>query len=61
MQCSGPHPYSITSSAATSSLSGKVRPSIRAVLRLTLNSNFVGVARSKGRACPARAMRCHLS
>src|SRR5262249_22106030 len=33
-------PHSITSSAATSSLSGTVRPSIRAVRALMTNSNF---------------------
>src|SRR5512132_2485193 len=33
-------PHSITSSAATGSLSGTVRPSAFAVLRLMANSNF---------------------
>ena len=36
------HLYSITSSAAASSLSGTVRPSAFAVLRLMASSNFVG-------------------
>src|SRR5262249_31105329 len=35
-------PHSITSSAATSRLSGTVRPSAFAVLRLMTNSYFVG-------------------
>ena len=34
--------YSITSSAATSSVAGTVRPSAFAALRLMTNSNFVG-------------------
>jgi hypothetical protein len=34
--------YSITSSASASSLSGTVRPSALAVLRLITKSNFVG-------------------
>jgi hypothetical protein len=35
------HPYSITSSASASNLSGISRPSAFAVLRLITNSNFV--------------------
>src|SRR6516164_5765091 len=38
----GPAPHSITSSAATSSLSATVRPSAFAVLRLMISSNFTG-------------------
>src|SRR5262249_27806998 len=56
--------HSITSSAATSSLSGTVRPSIRAVEVLTTNSNFVDCAtgRSAGltplRIRPVEAPTC---
>jgi hypothetical protein len=38
----GAFPHSITSSASASSLSGTLRPSVFAVVRLTTNSNFVG-------------------
>jgi hypothetical protein len=40
MQCSKPHRYSSTASAATSSLSGISRPSAFAVLRLSTSSNL---------------------
>jgi hypothetical protein len=42
-------PYSITSSARTSSVGGTVRPSALAVLRLTANSNLTG-------ACTGRSL-----
>jgi hypothetical protein len=41
MHCSNERPYSITSSARPSSVSGKVMPSALAVLRLTNSSTFV--------------------
>ena len=39
--------YSITSSARACSVSGTVRPSALAVLRLSTNSNFVGCSTGK--------------
>ena len=42
MQCSKKHRYSITSSAATSSVFGTVMPSTFAVFRLITSSNLVG-------------------
>src|SRR5262249_40958998 len=52
MQCNNRIDYSITSSAATSSDGGIVRPSALAVLRLITNSNLVGcsIGRSSGLA-----------
>src|SRR5512132_1051342 len=49
--------HSITSSASASSLSGTLRPSAFAVLRLMTSSNFVGcsIGRSPGFA-PARIL-----
>jgi hypothetical protein len=41
MQCSKSQPYSITSSAATCSVGGTVRPSICAVLALMTSSNLL--------------------
>jgi hypothetical protein len=49
-QCSKGHPYSITSSASASKVGGKSRPSARAVVRLTVNSNLLArwIGRSAG-------------
>jgi hypothetical protein len=49
--------YSITSSAATSSLSGTVSPSAFAVLRLIASSNLV--ARSTGRSVGLTPLSLH--
>jgi hypothetical protein len=50
MQCSNQPPYSITSSARSSSVGGIVRPIAFAVLRLITSSNVVGcsIGRSLG-------------
>ena len=49
-QCSKAAPYSITSSASASKVGGKSRPSARAVVRLTVNSNLLArwIGRSAG-------------
>src|SRR5262245_4589248 len=49
--------HSITSSAATSSLSGIVRPSILAVEMLTTNSNFVDCATGRSAGLTPLRMR----
>ena len=50
--CDMPSPHSMTSSASATNVAGTSRPSIRAVLRLMANSNFVGACagRSPGLA-----------
>src|SRR5262249_45461151 len=50
-------PHSITSSAATSSLSGTVRPSILAVWALITNSNFVDCRTGKSAGFAPLRMR----
>ena len=47
MHRSKQHHYSITSSAWASSVGGTVRPSVLAVLRLTMKSNLVGCSTGK--------------
>jgi len=68
MQCSKTDSYSISSSAATSSVCGTVRPSALAVLRLMTRSNLVGSctgrsagARRSSGPCPAASRRPDLS
>src|SRR5262249_31723350 len=51
------HPYSITSSAATSRPGGTVRPSAFAVLRLSTVSYLVGVCTGKSAGLAPRRMR----
>ena len=57
MQCNKNHSYSMTSSARASSVSGTVRPSAFAVVRLMTRSNLVGCStgRSAGLA-PRRTL-----
>ena len=49
--------HSITSSAATRSVRGTVRPSARAVLRLMINSNVAGVCAARSAGLSPRRMR----
>src|SRR5258708_7870650 len=53
-------PYSITSSAVASSLSGTVMPSALAVLRLITNSNVVGCSTGKSAGVGARKNFIHV-
>src|SRR6476619_8538843 len=50
-------PHSITSSARASSVSGTVRPSAFAVLRLMINSNFVGACTGRSAGFSPLRMR----
>jgi hypothetical protein len=56
-RCSRMHHYSITSSAATSSLSGTVTPSIRAVSALMTSSNLLACTTGKSEGFAPLRMR----
>ena len=57
MQCSKTTRYSITSSARSGNAGGMLRPSARAVLRLTTSSYFVGACTGSWPGFSPRKMR----